>query len=264
MENEQLTFTRILVGVMAAAIGTFGFLQGWNGLKKFRQPTPKEDALVHWDEYPLSMWQEDPLSAIYIVWQAASVIILFTLMVPGVMFPRVPLFGNLTAIIPGVGGVVVVAYLSGVVLSFPFARRAHRPVLTQLTPEGVVYGTHLWNWKQFSHYQADPNSHLVRLYSARSPQIGINTWQPADGNLYTQITSTIGHYLPSVSPTDAPAWYLRRPLLLIFLFCFTLPLVIAGAVFFLVGSTWGPLFDSVAAVFDMVASVRLLHFFGLA
>jgi hypothetical protein len=245
---------RVGVALLGIAIG---FALGWRAIIRDRSPTPREDALVTWEERPVSAWRQDWRVASLMGFHAAGIVLLAVLFLldttwregnhtlflldatPYMPSAEVRTFHQQLEII-ATCGLGVVWVFCGNLLALPLARRWGRPLARGIAPLGAISGPYLLLWSAFSHFSADPRSRLIRFYSSRTPELACMAWRPPNADLFGEAVAFLGLVLPEERPQPGVSWYRRRSVLLsLLLLAGTLPFVVAGLLVYASAFTWG-------------------------
>jgi hypothetical protein len=244
-----------------ASIGAVaGLALGWRALQRGRRPTPREDALLAWEEMPISAWRQDWRIASLIAFHAASIFLLGVLFLldatwqagnqtlflldatPFMSSAEVRAF-HLQVQLIATAGLGLTWVFCGNLLAFPVARRWGRPLPLGIVPGGVISGPYLWAWSAFSHFSADPSSRLIRLHSSRTPELACMAWRPPDADRFGEAVAYLGLVLTEGRPDPVVPWHRRWSVRLsLLLVAGTLPFVVAGLVVYVRAFTWGWMF----------------------
>lgn len=220
-------------GIIAVA-ASIGFMQGFSIIRRNRRPLAYEGASVAWVEAPVAPWHQDGSVALFLVLHSSSVLLLATL---GLLMLRPQFQGGLPAISTGlsVGGI---AWMAGGILAFPASFRLAPPFPMSLFSNAVVRGQFVAEWSYFSHFVAQPTTGLIRLYSAKTPEVANVAWRPSSPEVFTAAVAFLEYYLPSQRPPTALAWYQRRSLFIVATLLITIPAVLLGVLLYSTGAAW--------------------------
>jgi hypothetical protein len=227
------------LGVIA---GAAGFWFGWRNMRRNRMAMTGDDALLAWDEVPLSAWQQDRAAGLFLTVHGGSVL---TLAILALFEAGRFAAGDGPDLLAAIA-VALASWLIGGVLAFPVAGRLIRPVPMRLQATGPVHGQLALGWADFSHYTLDRA--VIRLYSAKTPGIARTAWRPPDQATLATAVGIVAQYVPSTKPAGDVPWY-RRPATFIALgLVVSLPAVILGLALFALGTGWGWLYEAAAAI----------------
>jgi hypothetical protein len=249
---------RLLFGAGLIASG----LRVFHQLKILRRAEQPIQVLYAWSERPLSSWRYEPHTATSILIHTLGVSVLSLIALGAAGNPTSfdnPLITNdqtmvfLVWIAAG-GSIALVGYLLGSMLAFPLTRLWQPPISMAITDQGMLHGSSLMPWGWFSHFSVDPNSGLLRLYSAFAPDLPSLVSKPPASEGLDEIGKALQDYLPSQPANPSRAWYRSKYWLIPTIILVCLPLVGTGYI--------AHYLPRELALFGMAASSAVLFLLG--
>jgi hypothetical protein len=236
----------LVINLLALGACGLGFAAGWRVVRRVRQPSITEEALLSWEENPAPAFRYDALGAGLIAAHAMVTMALCVLLLcsvnqvgdgpisPGFTSPTGEWLANfidlqdmqvqrLSIFIGGLSacfGTFVFGYL----LSFPISRWRIRPVLVHLHPNGILYGQTGVPWGNIGAYEIDHAGRLAKLHTHARPKTPSVVLAPASEDMFGAVERVLRDRLSGVK--EPPQQERRWPPAL--LLCLVLLLILLG------------------------------------
>jgi hypothetical protein len=247
-----------------------GGLQTFRRLVTLRRTGLTYQALREWMEEPLSTWRYEPYISAAVLIHILAILVLCVAVLSAATKPAAfndpLLLSDRTMVIldwiAEGGSMMLVGYLAGSLVAFPFASFRRAPITAAITAEGMVHGHSLLPWRWFSHFSIDFNTGLLRLYSAFSPDLPNLISKPPVLTPLAEIEDTLQEYLPGQPATAGRAWYQTKYFVIPMMILVCLPLVAAGWFAASLPRTLALFANAVIASVLALAGGRLITLFG--
>ena len=211
-----------------------GLLFGYRTIARNRRPQPAERATLTWHERQRSLWQQDFSLALCITVHGSGIVLLAIMFFLLIHHPQAKISITWDVILVG----MFISWIAGSLLAFPFAVRFAPAFPMRLFSNAAVRGQFFAEWSAFSHFTADSTTQVIRLFSARTPEVARAIWQPPTPQLFVDVVTFLSHYLPTTMPTTPLPWYRRRNTLMMTLLLSTTGLVLAGLAIYIWALGW--------------------------
>jgi hypothetical protein len=215
------------VWILATALTALvlGFLSGWRTIRDKCAPRSVDDALLWWDEDPVSAFRQDPFVALLLVihGSAIGVMGILAVLIGMQALSSPPSWLQATENVWSRSGTIWLVYYAGVALSaglawhitgatlvLPIANRRLRPVRLVLTDAGVYRGQLYMPWEMFGCLRQDTASGLIHLHSRRSPGLVVVTLHPPTGEMLSRAHEIIGAHIHALPESHQIPWYRRK------------------------------------------------------
>jgi hypothetical protein len=231
-----------VAAVALLALG-LGLRSAWRVMKDLRQPASVEDALLCWDDEPVSAFRQDPFVASLLAVHASAIVLMgIVALLAGSSAPASPPEWLAASAEPwSTSGSTWIVYFAAVALSAglawyvigatvarPLASRRFSPIRMALTEDGIHHGSLFFPWSSFGPMRQECQRGLIHLMSRKSPGLVLATLCPPGGDLFARAQQVIeAHLLPPPGGDRLP-WYRRRAAFGLCLLLTALPTAIVG------------------------------------
>lgn len=241
-----------ILGVVVLALG-LGIRSGWRTLRDLRAPASVDDALLWWEEKPMSGFRQDPVLASLLAVHDLAIVVMGALAVltgiralaspPHWLPASTPFWSRSGEIWIVYGAAVSLAvglawYVIGAMLALPLADWRLGRIRVAIAEEGVYRGALFLPWERFGPVRLEPHGGLIHLLSRKSPGLVLLTVHPPTDDLLARLQEVIAAHVAPL-PQDQPhPWYRRKAVLGLLLLLTALPLAALGLAAYPSSAIW--------------------------
>lgn len=231
-----------VVAVALLALG-LGVRSAWRLTRDLRQPASVDDALIWWDDEPVSAFRQDPYVASLLGIHGSAIVVMgvLALLAGSSALASPPEWLAASAEPWSPSGSTWIVYFVAIALStglawyvvgstvaYPLAGRRFRPIPMALTEEGIYHGTLFLPWSRFGPMRQVGQRGQIHLMSRKSPGLVLVTLCPPGDDLFGSVQQIIAAHLQPLPENSRIPWYRRRAVFGLCLLLTAVPTVLVG------------------------------------
>jgi hypothetical protein len=246
-------------GVVTVTGFLVGKFLGWILIRHGRRPIQFDVPAIGWVEKPIAIWKQDWAQAVFIWIHALSILSIAVLFL---LDRKVPLeilgSSRVTS-----AALWVVWMIAGSVFSFSFIYPYAGKMPMFVFSNAFARGQYVGDWDCFSHFDADPETRIIYLYAALSPEIVRVAWRPTTDKLFGDVLGVLKSALPEESPVVVIPWNRRRMALIGAILILVLPFLLGAIAVYQSAVSWSWIYYVAAVPILVVLGTMLVRKFEI-